>query len=176
MKAWGGGLAGLLVAAVWWPMTAPAQWYAGAAYVHSIVERSANATVATPALMLKGGYDLKHFLALEARVMSGVGTGSRVDSGVETRIDLGNSYGLFLKLATGTHDFRPYLAAGYVKGDLQFERAGGSSREDDNSAAYGFGLDAILSESMMLNLELMQYYNANDVTVTGVGLGVTGWF
>ena len=155
---------------------ASAEWYAGGAYTFAVVEGFNGEDFSPSVLMLKGGYNVNRFLAAEARVLTGLSDSTRNSSNIERKVEIGNVYGAYVKLQSGGREFNPYLVAGYTKGDMDLSKAGQTTNVDDNSASYGIGVDAALSETTFFNLEYMQYYDKDDLKVTGIGIGVTQRF
>ena len=62
----------------------------------------------------------------------------------------------------------PYAAIGFTR----VEWEAGSYSEDESDFSYGAGINVEMAQNVSGNLEYMRYYDDDDVTVDGIGLGV----
>ena len=86
-------------------------------------------------------------------------------------------YGGYLKLSAPLSDsIHPYVIGGYskMKADVKYTVAGVSTDESERfeDESYGAGLDFNITDTLGANLEYMRYYDDDDITVDGIGLGV----
>lgn len=70
----------------------------------------------------------------------------------------------------------PYGIIGFTRYELELDGPAGSAKDDDSDLSYGVGVNIALSEEMSGNLEYMRYADKDDVTVDGIGLGLTVHF
>ena len=155
-----------------------ANFYLGGVYTFTFVDLNlpSGEEFSPTALVFKGGYDLIDYVGLELRAGAGVTEGSRVSAGVERTLSIDALYGGYLKLQGGGREFNPYFMLGYTQGEFEAADGTTSTKVDDSSASFGIGVDGVLSETVFYTLEYMHYYDKDDVTVSGVGVGITARF
>lgn len=145
--------------------------YAGASYTYMIADGIGSEEYAPTALMIKGGYELHKYLAVELRGGTGITDGKRTSSGVDRTLEIKSFYGGYLKLQSGGKSVNPYLMVGYTKGDVDFSVGATQFDDNDSSVSYGIGVDGEMSENTYLNFEYMNYYDKDDLVIHGIGLG-----
>lgn len=133
---------------------------------------SGDADVGT--LSAKVGGLLTPFFGLEAR--GGVGVKDETIRGVDFSLD--NFYGAYgtLNLANES-PVTPYAILGFTRVELKAEYEGAvasaSTSEDESGMSYGVGLNVDIAPNVAGNLEYMRYYDDDDVTIDGLGVGAT---
>lgn len=143
--------------------------YAGANYsfINLDAEGIGDADVGT--LSGKVGVMATPFLGFEARAGFGVD---------EDRIgiadySLDNFYGGYATFnLVNESPVTPYGVLGFTRVEVEADSAFGTVTEDDTDVSYGIGLRVEVAPSVSGNLEYMRYYEDDDVTVDGLGLGV----
>jgi len=174
-----------------------AEWYVGGVFSYAMVDVPGSAFAAPPPLppepvpaedeflnelgseeftpslvVAKAGYEILPFLAAEVRFGTGLTSGTRDSFEIKREVDIGALYGGYLKLQTGHKEFNPYVVVGYTSLELDIDGPVVSGDGDDEDLSYGIGVEAGLSEKLYLNLEFMQYYDVDDITVRAVGIGL----
>jgi hypothetical protein len=151
-----------------------ANWYVGGQYTFTMIDLNLTSDVTfTPsAIMLKGGYDLQEFLALEFRVGTGITKGKREILGAQRTLKVNSAYGGYLKLQTGNKKINPYLMVGFTKAELKTSNTVTTAKDDDDGASYGFGIEGPLSDSTYFNLEFMRYFDEDSVTIDAISFGL----
>lgn len=64
--------------------------------------------------------------------------------------------------------FTPYAVLGFTRVELEF----GNRSDDESDFSYGAGVNFEIAQNLSGNVEYMRYYDDNDVTADGIGLGV----
>ncbi len=174
-----------------------AEWYIGGAYSYAMVDVPGSFFAAPPplppelvpaeddflntlsseaftpsALVLKAGYELLPFIAVEFRLGAGITSGTRDSFDIKREIEVGALYGGYLKLQTGHKEFNPYIMVGYTSLQLDINGPVASTDGDDEDISYGIGIEAALSDRLYFNLEYMQYYDIDDITARAIGIGL----
>ncbi|MBZ2188216.1 porin family protein [Alcanivorax sp. JB21] len=138
--------------------------YAGIQYGYTDFERG-NVSTSLDVLVVRGGMRFTELLSAEARVSTGIGSGSDSGVKVENRYNYG-AYGV-VTLPLG-NEFTPYAMGGYTYARSEI----GGNRERDDGASYGAGVDWALDDMMSLNLEVLRTVRNDFTKQTVVGLGV----
>jgi len=174
-----------------------ADWYVGGVYSYAMVDVPGSFFAAPPplppdpvlaedaflnsigsegfnpsALVVKAGYELFSFVAVEMRLGTGITSGKRESFDIKREVDVGTLYGGYLKLQAGHKEFNPYLMVGVTSLELDLNGPVASTDGDDDDISYGIGVEAALSEKLYFNLEYMQYYDKDDITGRAIGIGL----
>ena len=67
----------------------------------------------------------------------------------------------------------PYGILGFTRYELEVDNVLGSSSEDESDLSYGIGVNVAINDALSGNLEYMRYFDKDDVTIDGIGLGLT---
>ncbi|TGN40285.1 porin family protein [Marinobacter confluentis] len=120
-----------------------------------------------------GGY-VTPILGLEARAGFGV---ADEDLGFGNDLSVNSFFGGYATInAVNESPVTPYGILGFTRYELEVDGPLGSAKEDDSDLSYGVGVNIALSEELSGNLEYMRYADKDDVTVDGIGLGLTVHF
>lgn len=139
--------------------------YAGVNYTFMEADFDGLAEADAGTLSGKVGVMATDFLGLEAR--AGFGVDDDRVRGIDVEID--NFFGGYATLnMVNESPVTPYAVVGFTR----IEASAGSVEDDDSDFSYGAGLNVRLAQNLSGNLEYMRYYDDNDVTVDGIGLGV----
>ncbi len=136
-------------------------------FINLDADRVGDADVGT--LSAKVGVMATPLLGLEARAGFGVD---------EDRIgiadySLDNFYGGYATFnLANPSPVTPYAVLGFTRVEVEADSPLGTATEDDTDVSYGIGLRVEVAPSVSGNLEYMRYYEDDDVTVDGLGLGV----
>jgi opacity protein-like surface antigen len=174
-----------------------AEWYVGGVYSYAMVDVPGGLFAAPPplppepvpaedeflnelgseeftpsALIVKAGYELLPFVAVEFRLGTGITSGTRESFDIKREVDVGALYGGYLKLQTGHKEFNPYIMVGYTSLELDITGPVVSGNGDDDDISYGIGVEAALSDRLYFNLEYMQYFDKDDITGRAIGIGL----
>ncbi|MEQ9547671.1 MAG: porin family protein [Marinobacter sp.] len=143
--------------------------YAGLNYTFvNIEENSDDVDVGT--LSAKVGALATPFFGVEAR--AGFGVDDDSIGGVDVSLD--NFFGGYATLNLANESpATPYVILGLTRVELEAEGPLGTATEDDSDFSYGIGVNVEMAPQVSGNLEYMRYYDKDDVTVDGLGLGVT---
>lgn len=143
--------------------------YAGLNYTFfNIEEGSDDVDVGT--LSAKVGALATPYFGVEARAGFGVDD-DRLD-GVDFSLD--NFFGGYATLNLANESpATPYVILGFTRVELEAEGPLGTASEDDSDFSYGIGVNVEMAPQVSGNLEYMRYYDQDNVTVDGLGLGVT---
>lgn len=119
----------------------------------------------------RAGVELSDFIALEVRLGTGVADDD-IDVPFVGAIDveLTYLYGFYFVSSWANETIvTPYILLGYTEAELEFDGVA----EDDSDISFGFGLDVEINESLSFNAEYSSYYDADNVELTGLALGLS---
>ncbi len=120
-------------------------------------------------LSAKVGVMATPFLGLEARAGFGV-SDDRIGM---ADYSLDNFYGGYATFnMVNESPVTPYAVLGFTRVEVEADSPLGTATEDETDVSYGIGLRVEVAPSVSGNLEYMRYYEDDDVTVDGLGLGV----
>ena len=129
-----------------------------------------------PYLMFLAGAHFNQYLDGEIRIGKGLIEDSTTAFGgatIETELDY--IAGAYLKLGAG-EKLHPYIMAGYSKAELTLTASNGvnsaSVSEGESDVAYGLGLDIRLTDRAAFNIECASYYDKDDTSLVGCGIGL----
>lgn len=122
----------------------PDTWYAGAGWSQVDIDDD-GLNVKPGVLTGLVGYNLGPNFALEGRFGAGISSDDLVFLGVRTEVDIKNYYGLFLRGSLPASDVvNVYAILGYGSAEVEVTVPGfGSASEDDDSEAYGAGVEFV---------------------------------
>lgn len=147
--------------------------YAGGNYTFVNVDNgSVDADLGT--LSAKIGGNVTSLIGLEARAGFGVDD-ERVGPG--TDLSVNSFFGGYATInAANESPVTPYGIIGFTRYELERDGPTGSFKDDDSDLSFGAGVNIALSEEVSGNVEYMRYADKDDVTVDGIGLGLTVHF
>ncbi|MGM0767642.1 MAG: porin family protein [Pseudomonadota bacterium] len=146
--------------------------YAGLNYTFfNLEDGSADADVG--ALSGKVGALATPYFGVEAR--AGFGVDDDRVGGIDFSVD--NFFGGYatLNLANET-PATPYVIVGFTRLELEAEGPFATRSDDESDFSYGVGVNIEMTPQVSGNLEYMRYYDKDDVTIDGLGLGATFHF
>lgn len=138
--------------------------YAGLQYAYTDFKRG-DINTSLDSMVVRGGARFGQVLGAEARVSTGIGSGSHMGEKVENRYNYG-AYGV-VNLPTG-QPYTPYALGGYTYARSEI----GNSRQRDDGLSYGAGVDWALDDIMSVNVEVLRSVRNDFTKQTVVGLGV----
>ena len=113
----------------------------------------------------KVGVMANEYIGLEAR--AGFGATDDDIYGVDVEID--NFFGGYATFnMVNESPVTPYAVIGFTRAELE----AGTESDDGSDFSYGAGINFAMAQNVSGNLEYMRYYDDDDVTVDGIGLGV----
>ncbi|MEX2473823.1 porin family protein [Marinobacter sp.] len=143
--------------------------YAGLNYTFfNLEDDSADADVG--ALSGKVGVLATPYFGVEAR--AGFGVDDDRVGGIDYSVD--NFFGGYATLNLANESpATPYVIVGFSRLELEAEGPLGTRTDDDSDLSYGVGVNVEMAPQVSGNLEYMRYYDKRDVTIDGLGVGVT---
>lgn len=142
--------------------------YTGLNYTFANIDAgSSDADVGT--LSAKAGVMATPFLGFEARAGFGVDDDriGRVD------VSLDNFFGGYATFNLANESpLTPYAVLGFTRVELESKGPFTTVTDDDSDVSYGVGLNMEFASNLSGNLEYMRYYDEDNVTVDGLGVGV----
>lgn len=124
----------------------------------------------TGALSGKVGALVTPYFGVEAR--AGFGVNDDRINGIDYSVD--NFFGGYATLNLANESpATPYLIFGFTRLELEAEGPFGRVTDDDSDLSYGVGVNIEMAPQVSGNLEYMRYYDQDDVTIDGLGVGVT---
>ncbi|WP_166254570.1 porin family protein [Marinobacter salicampi] len=144
--------------------------YAGANYTFVDVDGDdLDADLGT--LSGKVGAHVNPYFGVEARAGFGV-----VDEDINstTELSVNSFFGAYGTLSVVNESpVTPYGILGFTRYELEVDNVLGSSTEDESDLSYGIGVNFAVNDALSANLEYMRYFDKDDVTIDGLGLGLT---
>ncbi|WP_162925725.1 porin family protein [Isoalcanivorax indicus] len=138
--------------------------YGGLQYAWTDFKRG-DINTSLDSMVVRGGARFGQVLGAEARLSTGIGSGSHLGEKVKNRYNYG-AYGL-VNLPTG-EAYTPYALAGYTYARTEI----GDSRQRDDGLSYGAGVDWALDDIMSVNVEVLRSVRNDFTKQTVVGLGI----
>lgn len=145
--------------------------YAGANYTFVDLEGNGlDSDLGT--LSAKVGANITPYFGLEARAGFGV-----KDDSITSTTDLSANafYGGYATLNLANESpATPYAILGFTRYELELDNTFlGTTRDDESDLSYGLGVNLAITEALSGNLEYMRYFDKDDVTIDGIGVGLT---
>ncbi|ART81913.1 hypothetical protein CBP31_04115 [Oceanisphaera profunda] len=161
----------LAVAALSFGSQAMAEHYVGGNISAMNVENSWNGAEADlVALYARLGTEFTENFSGEIRV----GTGLDDDKVNGNKVELNYFYGAYVRGTIPIADaFYPYAIVGATRAELEESSLGQSIKGSGTDISFGVGADIRLTSNTDLNIEYMNYYDKNDISVNGLSLGFT---
>ncbi|MBW4933191.1 outer membrane beta-barrel protein [Marinobacter sp. F4206] len=120
-------------------------------------------------LSAKAGVMATPFLGFEAR--GGFGVDDDRIGAVDFSLD--NFFGGYATFNLANESpLTPYAILGFTRVELEAEGPFNTVTDDESDVSYGVGLNMKFASNLSGNLEYMRYYDDDDVTVDGLGVGV----
>lgn len=120
-------------------------------------------------LSAKAGVMATPFLGFEAR--GGFGVDDDRVRGIDFSVD--NFFGGYATFNIANESpITPYAVLGFTRVEVEAEGPFNTVKDDDSDVSYGVGLNMEFARNVSGNLEYMRYYDDDDVTVDGLGVGV----
>jgi len=139
--------------------------YAGVNYTFMNADFDGIGDVDVGTLSGKVGVMATEYFGFEAR--AGFGVNDDDIAGVDAEID--NFFGGYATLnMVNQSPVTPYAVLGFTR----IEAEVGPETDDDSDFSYGAGVNFAFAPNMSANLEYMRYYDDNDITVDGLGVGL----
>lgn len=146
--------------------------YGGLNYTFFNID-SGHADADVGALAAKVGVLATPFFGVEARGGFGVDD-DRVGS---ADVSLDNYFGGYATLNLANDSpATPYAIFGLTRVEIEREGLLTTTTEDESDFSYGLGVNVEMAPQVSGNIEYMRYFDKNDTTVDGLGLGVTVQF
>jgi len=120
-------------------------------------------------LSAKAGVMATPFLGFEAR--GGFGVDDDRVRGIDYSVD--NFFGGYATFNIANESpITPYAVLGFTRVEVEAEGPFNTVTDDESDVSYGVGLNMEFARNVSGNLEYMRYYDDDDVTVDGLGVGV----
>ncbi|WP_372981453.1 outer membrane beta-barrel protein [Marinobacter sediminum] len=120
-------------------------------------------------LSAKAGVMATPFLGFEAR--GGFGVDDDRVRGIDYSVD--NFFGGYATFNIANESpITPYAVLGFTRVEVEAEGPFNTVTDDESDVSYGVGLNMAFARNVSGNLEYMRYYDDDDVTVDGLGVGV----
>ena len=128
---------------------------------------SSDADVGT--LSAKAGVMATPYLGFEGRAGFGVDD-DRVGL---ADVSLDNFYGGYATFNLANESpLTPYAILGFTRVEVEAKGRFNTVTEDESDVSYGVGVNMQFASNLSGNLEYMRYYDDDDITVDGLGVGV----
>lgn len=151
--------------------------YFGASLTQVEYKESGFPTASPLGVTLKLGTQVSPYLAVEARLGTGVQNDTIVSAGVPVEVKLKNYYGGYVKgIAPLSDVFQAYGLLGYTRGKIEARSGAASATSSDGDISYGLGGEWFITKKLSLNLEWARLFKGDTYKVNGISLGVTSHF
>lgn len=120
------------------------------------------------------GTQLNENFSGEVRVALGVGDDTVRYGIAEYDVELNSMIGGYLRVGAPIGaNFHPYAIVGFTRTELEYSQNFlGDGSESDTDLSYGLGVDLDLDRNLSLNVEYMNYYDDDDIEVSGFSIGI----
>lgn len=123
------------------------------------------------------GYKVMKHLAIEAQLGAGVTDDKVTVDGSQVTLKNKEFYGVYLRPYLPVSDtIELYGRVGYFSGKLSASGNSVSDTDRKNDMAYGIGAAFALSKSMSATIEYNQWFDKDDIKVSGFGIGIRSSF
>lgn len=119
------------------------------------------------------GYEINKNFAVEGSLGTGISDDNVNVSGTNVKVDIDNSYGVFLKpKAQVAQDLEVFAKLGWAKTKLKANAGGFSASNSGSDFAYGAGAQYSITPAAYITGGYMKLYDKNSVTADGWNIGV----
>ncbi len=109
----------------------------------------------------------------EVRVSLGVGDDSIFSGILETDVELNSMIGGYFRAGGPVgQNFFPYAVVGFTRAELEYSSNWNRDDDSNTDVSFGFGADVSLDRNLSLNVEYMNYYDKDDVEISGFSIGI----
>lgn len=123
------------------------------------------------------GYKAMKHLAIEAQLGTGVTDDKVTVDGSQVTLKNKEFYGVYLRPHLPVSEtIELYGRVGYFSGKLSASGGSVSDTDRKNDMAYGIGAAFALSKSMSATVEYNQWFDKDDIKVSGFGIGIRSSF
>ena len=124
------------------------------------------------------GAQLNENISIETRLGFGVGDDDVQYLGVDINTELDSIFGVYARAgAPVSESFYPYVIAGFTRGEATTSTEGFISvSESQTDMSYGVGADIGSSDTFLVNVEYMNWYDKDGTEISGFSFGFTRKF
>lgn len=116
------------------------------------------------------GTEFNQYFSGELRL----GTGIDDDKINGVTVELNHFYGAYVRgTLPVTNAFYPYVVVGVTRAELEAKVPGTAVSDSGSDVSFGVGTDIRLTSNTDLNLEYMNYYDKDNLSVDGISVGLT---
>jgi hypothetical protein len=124
------------------------------------------------AFLVSLGWEFSRNLAVEARVGTGIGSDSKVVSGLPISLKVKSFYGGYLRgTLPVSNAFSFYALAGYGRGELEASAMGTSVSTTDGAFSGGLGGEFALGSTSSIGLEYARMFSGSGYTANLISIG-----
>jgi opacity protein-like surface antigen len=135
-------------------------------------------------LGINAGLKINDYFGLETRLGIGMGddTVSVYDYNygqVDVDVELDSMIGFYAKFTAPVHErIKPYVIAGYTKGEVTYSSMGFSESESESDLSYGVGFDLTISpeNKVSIGMEYMSYFDKDGAEIDGFSFSLNKTF
>ena len=124
------------------------------------------------------GAQLNENISIETRLGFGVGDDDVQYLGVDINTELDSVFGVYARAgAPVSESFYPYIIAGFTRGEATASIEGfGAESESQTDMSYGVGADIGSSDTFLVNVEYMNWFDKDGTEISGFSFGFTRKF
>lgn len=148
------------------------QYYAGGGFAFLDYSEDGFDDASLNSIYGRLGIDFNENFSGELRVGFGIGDDSVDVFGTDVDVELDNFFGAYVRGGIPVADtFFPYIVAGFTRGEVTVSASGfGSESESETDVSFGLGADVKVSDSFILNVEYINYFDKDSVEIDGFSL------
>ncbi len=126
------------------------------------------------AAVAKLGNRINDNIAAEFRLGFGLGSDEVDVQGIPVDLELDNLFGVYVKGGMPlAQNLYPYAVLGYTRAKLTATAYGNSFSDSETDISFGFGLDLKTASEVTFSAEYMNYFDKDEVEISGFSLSVS---
>lgn len=150
-------------------------FYVGGVLTRTNYKESGFPSASPTALALQAGWAYNEYLAVEARLGTGIASDSLGFQGVDVDLKVDYYYSALLRATLPLRpDFNVYAVGGATEGKLKARALGVTSSDSDSAASFGAGLEYRFGPdtAMAVDLEYARLLSGDDYDLDGLSVGL----
>lgn len=153
-----------------------ANGYIGGSYaIFDYSEHGIDPDLTVGALGVNGGYRVNDYVAVEARV----GTGVKDGTYARMNLEMDSYFGAYVKVGMPVNNFYPiypYALLGMTKAELTVSGYGMTASGSESDISYGLGVAYAVNDQISLNVEYANLMDKDGIIIDGFTFGSTYHF
>jgi opacity protein-like surface antigen len=118
------------------------------------------------------GYNIHRYFAVEGMLTLGTSSDNFNIGGIDGKVKVSNSFGIFLKPKYDINNFEVFGRLGWARTKLKVSALGVSDSGSDNDLAYGIGVNYNFNPRTYVGIDYTRLLDKNDTKIGGVTVSV----